>query len=97
VVLRRLDRWGIFFVYQLWLIRTRDRQACFQAFLNNNYFGMSVFLGIALNYQFGPSVLSHKYLTRCAAPCGAGPAATLVNRPRHSWLTRPIRPPILAG
>jgi 4-hydroxybenzoate polyprenyltransferase len=45
---------GIFFVYQLWLIRTRDRQACFQAFLNNNYFGMSVFLGIALNYQFGP-------------------------------------------
>jgi 4-hydroxybenzoate polyprenyltransferase len=45
---------GIFFVYQLWLIRARDRQACFQAFLNNNYFGMSVFLGIALNYQFGP-------------------------------------------
>jgi 4-hydroxybenzoate polyprenyltransferase len=45
---------GIFFVYQLWLIRTRDRQACFQAFLNNNYFGMSVFLWIALNYQFGP-------------------------------------------
>jgi 4-hydroxybenzoate polyprenyltransferase len=45
---------GIFFVYQLWLIRRRDRQACFQAFLNNNYFGMSVFLGIALNYQFGP-------------------------------------------
>jgi 4-hydroxybenzoate polyprenyltransferase len=45
---------GIFFVYQLWLIRTRDRQACFQAFLNNNYFGMSVFLGIAFNYQFGP-------------------------------------------
>jgi 4-hydroxybenzoate polyprenyltransferase len=45
---------AIFFVYQLWLIRTRDPQGCFQAFLNNNYFGMSVFLGIALNYQFGP-------------------------------------------
>jgi 4-hydroxybenzoate polyprenyltransferase len=44
---------GIFFVHQLWLIRARDRQGCFQAFLNNNYFGMSVFLGIALNYQFG--------------------------------------------
>ncbi len=41
-----------FFVYQLWLIRARDRQACLQAFLNNNYFGMSVFLGIAFNYQF---------------------------------------------
>lgn len=43
---------AIFFLHHLWLIRGRDRQACFQAFLNNNYFGMSVFLGIALNYQF---------------------------------------------
>jgi 4-hydroxybenzoate polyprenyltransferase len=41
-----------FFIYQLWLIRTRDRQACLHAFLNNNYFGMAVFLGIAFNYQF---------------------------------------------
>src|ERR1700729_3132025 len=31
-----------FFVYQLWLIRGRDRNACFRAFLNNNYFGMAV-------------------------------------------------------
>src|SRR5277367_747264 len=31
-----------FFVYQLWLIRDRDRDACFRAFLNNNYFGMSM-------------------------------------------------------
>jgi 4-hydroxybenzoate polyprenyltransferase len=45
---------AIFFVYQLWLIRAREPQSCFQAFLNNNYFGMSVFLGIALNYQFAP-------------------------------------------
>ncbi len=50
--------WGLaagalFFVYQLWLIRGRERDGCFRAFLNNNYFGMSVFLGIALNYQFG--------------------------------------------
>jgi 4-hydroxybenzoate polyprenyltransferase len=44
---------GMFFVYELWLIRARDRDACFQAFLNNHYFGLSVFLGIALNYQFG--------------------------------------------
>ncbi|HWG69581.1 MAG TPA: 4-hydroxybenzoate octaprenyltransferase [Steroidobacteraceae bacterium] len=41
-----------FFVYQLWLIRTRDREACFRAFLNNNYFGMAVFIGILLEYQF---------------------------------------------
>jgi 4-hydroxybenzoate polyprenyltransferase len=41
-----------FFVYQLWLIRARDREACFRAFLNNNYFGMAVFIGMALEYQF---------------------------------------------
>jgi 4-hydroxybenzoate polyprenyltransferase len=43
-----------FFVYQLWLIRARDRDACFRAFLNNNYFGMAVFIGILLTYQFRP-------------------------------------------
>ncbi len=43
---------ALFFVHQLWLIRSRDREACFQAFLNNHYFGMSVFIGILLHYQF---------------------------------------------
>jgi 4-hydroxybenzoate polyprenyltransferase len=43
---------AVFFIYQLWLIRARDREACFRAFLNNNYFGMSVFIGLALEYQF---------------------------------------------
>jgi 4-hydroxybenzoate polyprenyltransferase len=41
-----------FFVYQLWLIRGRDRNACLRAFLNNNYFGMAVFIGMALEYLF---------------------------------------------
>ncbi len=43
---------AIFFVRHLWLIRSRDRAACFRAFLSNHYFGMSVFIGIVLNYQF---------------------------------------------
>ncbi len=43
---------AVFFVYQLWLIRARDRDACLRAFLNNNYFGMAVFIGMALEYQF---------------------------------------------
>lgn len=43
---------ALFFLHHLWLIRARDRASCFQAFLNNNYFGMSVFIGILLNYQF---------------------------------------------
>ena len=40
------------FVRQLWLIRRRDRDACFRAFLNNHYVGMAVFIGILLDYQF---------------------------------------------
>jgi 4-hydroxybenzoate polyprenyltransferase len=43
---------AVFFVHQLWLIRDRDRDACFRAFLNNNYVGMAVFIGMALEYQF---------------------------------------------
>ena len=43
---------AIFFIYQLVLIRDRDKQACFRAFLNNNYVGMSVFIGLWLEYQF---------------------------------------------
>ncbi|MDM5133821.1 4-hydroxybenzoate polyprenyltransferase [Aeromonas piscicola] len=38
------------FVYQQRLIRERQREACFQAFLNNNYVGALVFAGVALNY-----------------------------------------------
>lgn len=41
-----------FFVYQQWLIRDRDPDRCFQAFNNNNYFGMVVFVGLALDYLF---------------------------------------------
>jgi 4-hydroxybenzoate polyprenyltransferase len=43
---------AIFFIYQLWLIRGREREGCFRAFLNNNYVGMAVFIGILLEYQF---------------------------------------------
>ncbi|WP_111641623.1 4-hydroxybenzoate octaprenyltransferase [Marinimicrobium alkaliphilum] len=35
------------FGYQQWLIRYRERKACFKAFLNNNWVGCVVFLGIA--------------------------------------------------
>jgi 4-hydroxybenzoate polyprenyltransferase len=43
---------AVFFVYQQWLIRGRRPEACFQAFLNNQYVGMSVFIGILLQYAF---------------------------------------------
>ncbi|MDH5183143.1 MAG: 4-hydroxybenzoate octaprenyltransferase [Gammaproteobacteria bacterium] len=37
-------------VYQQYLIRGRDREACFQAFLNNHWLGLAVFIGIAADY-----------------------------------------------
>lgn len=39
--------------YQQYLIRDRDPQACFQAFLNNNWVGLSVFGGIVLDQLAG--------------------------------------------
>jgi 4-hydroxybenzoate polyprenyltransferase len=41
-----------FAAYQQYLIRRRDPQRCFQAFLNNNWFGGAVFVGIMLHYTF---------------------------------------------
>lgn len=38
------------FVYQQHLIRLREKNECFKAFLNNNWVGMLVFVGIALDY-----------------------------------------------
>jgi 4-hydroxybenzoate polyprenyltransferase len=40
------------FVYQQKLIKNREREPCFKAFLNNNWVGLAVFVGIFLDYQF---------------------------------------------
>lgn len=42
-----------FAVYQQYLIKDRDPLRCFHAFLNNNWFGLSVFCGIMLDYWVG--------------------------------------------
>lgn len=42
-----------FAVYQQYLIRDRERVACFTAFLNNDWFGAAVFAGLVFNYN-GP-------------------------------------------
>ena len=42
-----------FAAYQQWLIRGRERERCFRAFLNNHWFGAAVFLGLAAAYGLG--------------------------------------------
>ena len=37
-------------LYQQGLIRYREREGCFRAFLNNNWFGAAIFTGILLDY-----------------------------------------------
>ena len=37
-------------VYHLWLIRTRERERCFRAFLSNHWLGFAVFAGVVLDY-----------------------------------------------
>jgi 4-hydroxybenzoate polyprenyltransferase len=41
---------GALAVHHLWLIRGRDRMQCFAAFRANNLLGMSVFVGVALDF-----------------------------------------------
>jgi 4-hydroxybenzoate polyprenyltransferase len=41
-----------FFIYEQWLIRDREPAACFRAFNNNHYFGLAVFIGLALDYLY---------------------------------------------
>lgn len=41
---------AVLFCYQHYLIRTRQPDACFKAFLHNNWVGMVIFAGVALDY-----------------------------------------------
>ncbi len=43
---------ALIFAYELWLIRRRKPEACFQAFNNNHYVGMVIFIGLALDYLY---------------------------------------------
>jgi 4-hydroxybenzoate polyprenyltransferase len=43
---------AVLFAWQQWLIRAREPASCFRAFLNNNYVGMALFIGVLLDYTF---------------------------------------------
>jgi len=44
---------ALLFLYQQWLIRKRDPAACLRAFSNNNYVGLVIFVGVALDSALG--------------------------------------------
>jgi 4-hydroxybenzoate polyprenyltransferase len=44
-------------LYQFWLIRGRDRSRCFRAFHNNNWVGLAVFAGLALDLHLKSGML----------------------------------------
>ncbi len=61
VIIGHLQQLGVFYylgiivasglsVYQQKLIFHRDKTLCFQAFLNSNYFGMAIFIGLIADY-----------------------------------------------
>jgi 4-hydroxybenzoate polyprenyltransferase len=44
---------ALLFLWQQWLIRARDPKSCLRAFLNNQYVGLAIFLGILLQHVYG--------------------------------------------
>jgi 4-hydroxybenzoate polyprenyltransferase len=44
---------AMLFLYQQWLIRKREPAGCLKAFLNNQYVGLVIFVGILLQYLYG--------------------------------------------
>ena len=47
---------GILMIYHQWIARDRHSSSCFNAFLHNQYIGMTMFIGIVLHYVFNPSI-----------------------------------------
>jgi 4-hydroxybenzoate polyprenyltransferase len=45
---------ALLFVWQQWLIRRREPAGCLRAFLNNQYVGLVLFVGILLQYTYAP-------------------------------------------
>jgi len=43
---------ALLFAQQQYKVRNRDRDACFEAFLNNNWVGVTIFIGLVATYVF---------------------------------------------
>jgi 4-hydroxybenzoate polyprenyltransferase len=49
---------AVLFAWQLFIVRGRDRDACFRAFLNNNWVGVVIFLGLLGHFALTGSILN---------------------------------------
>ena len=49
---------ALLLVHQQWLIRARAPAACFAAFMQNNWFGLVIFIGVVLSYSHIVRVLA---------------------------------------
>ena len=47
---------GALAIYQYRLIRERDRERCFKAFLSNNWVGMAVFAGLFIDMMLADRI-----------------------------------------
>ena len=54
---------ALLIAYQLFLIRHRQPERCIQAFLNNHYVGMIIFIGIVLDFLLGSNIAAITSLT----------------------------------
>ncbi len=45
---------AVLFLWQQWLIRRREPAGCLRAFLNNQYVGLVIFVGLLLQYVYAP-------------------------------------------
>jgi 4-hydroxybenzoate polyprenyltransferase len=45
---------AVLFLWQQWLIRRREPAGCLRAFLNNQYVGLVIFVGVLLQYTYAP-------------------------------------------
>ena len=44
---------AVLFIQQQYRVRNRDRDACFKAFLNNNWVGVAIWVGLLIGYAIG--------------------------------------------
>ena len=81
-------------LWHFWLIRTRDRDRCFRAFLDNHWLGLAVFAGVAPDFAVRSRRLA---AVACDAACAGAPGLPSRKRGLPPVLARDTRVLILGS